>query len=211
MPLFKPRPDSPDALAPAPAPARKPTTGSGLFSHRCNRSASPLPSPPISTAESDYRSATSGRSGFFFPRPRHHASLDSLATATTSHTLRTTNSTHTTHTPDTPRTANTSATSFLGFDLSSLRGGNPGNDPHVLAAREKVATAAAAEHEAARMLLHARARVRDALEHVKGLQLEAQEEADHAKAKHAEAKVVSRDTVIRTAVLRCEMMMVFAV
>ncbi|KAJ6517603.1 hypothetical protein DFH09DRAFT_1373669 [Mycena vulgaris] len=194
MPLFKPRPDSPDALAPAPAPARKPTTGGGLFSHRRNRSASPLPSPPISTAESDYRSATSGRSGFFFPRPRRRASLDSLATATTSHTSRTTNSTHTTHIPDTPRTANTSATSFLGFDLSSLRrGGNPENDPRVLAAREKVATAAAAEHEADRALLHARARVRDALEHVKGLQLEAQEEADRAKVKHAEAKVVSRD------------------
>ena len=50
------------------------------------------------------------------------------------------------------------------------------NDPSVVAARQRVSDAEAAEREADRALMQARAAVRDARDHVKRLEQEALEE-----------------------------------
>ncbi|KAJ7707379.1 hypothetical protein B0H17DRAFT_1125195 [Mycena rosella] len=179
MPLFKPRPDDPNPTPAAAPPARH---AGGLFTRR-NRSTSPPPSPSPSE-ESDYRSATSGaasvRSGFFFPRRR--ASVDSLRSRTTVDDAASVRS-----------GATVGSRKFFGLALADLARSAPQNDPRVLIAREKVATAEAAEREADRALLHARARVRDALQHIKALELEAKEETQRAEAKQAETKLVSKD------------------
>ncbi|KAJ6624083.1 hypothetical protein B0H10DRAFT_2213129 [Mycena sp. CBHHK59/15] len=125
-----------------------------------------------SPVESDYRSATSHasvRSGFFFPRRR--ASDGSLRSGAT-------------------HTTGGGGSSFLGLNLRKY---GAHNDPQVLIAREKVATAEEAEKEADRALLHARARVREALQHIKALEAETKEEALRAKAKQVVAKLVSKD------------------
>ncbi|KAF8893450.1 hypothetical protein BD779DRAFT_1506321 [Infundibulicybe gibba] len=71
-------------------------------------------------------------------------------------------------------------------------GNNHGKDPTILAARQKVTDAEAAEKEADRALMQARAMVQEAREHVKILEREASEDARRAKAKQAEAKLVSK-------------------
>ncbi|KAG8762431.1 suppressor of hpr1 [Ceratobasidium sp. 423] len=61
-------------------------------------------------------------------------------------------------------------------------------DPHVLAARDKLAAAERAEQEADRALEHARRTVIEARDHCKQLESQAVEEARLAKAKRSEAK-----------------------
>ncbi|KAJ7471492.1 hypothetical protein B0H11DRAFT_1812259 [Mycena galericulata] len=173
MPLFKSHPDSPEPAPAPPTPPRK-TTGS-LF----RRAPSPV---------SDYRSVAthatddtrSVRSGFFFPRRR--ASADSLRSDARSIPASTAPS---------AISGTGSSSTFFGSKMS-LKKYRAQNDPKVVMAREKIATAQEAEMEADRALLHARARVRDALTHIKVLEEEAKEEAMRAKAKQAESKVVSR-------------------
>ncbi|KAH9892706.1 hypothetical protein C8Q73DRAFT_699127 [Cubamyces lactineus] len=67
-------------------------------------------------------------------------------------------------------------------------------DPSILAARQKVTEAEAAEAAADRALNDARSAVRSAKEHVKRLEQEALEEARRAKAKQAEAKTIRKST-----------------
>lgn len=65
-------------------------------------------------------------------------------------------------------------------------------DPTIVQARERVMGAEAAEAEADRALMAARESVREAREHVRRLELEAQEEARRARIKQQHAKEVSK-------------------
>ncbi|EMD33703.1 hypothetical protein CERSUDRAFT_117778 [Gelatoporia subvermispora B] len=102
-----------------------------------------------------------------------------------------------THTTDSTRTASTRSSG--GF-FSRRRSMSPSparyddikNEPSIVAARQKVNDAEAAESEADRALNMARASVREAQDHVRRLEQEALEEARRAKAKQAEAKNVSK-------------------
>ncbi|KAI0663385.1 hypothetical protein C8Q70DRAFT_949496 [Cubamyces menziesii] len=80
------------------------------------------------------------------------------------------------------RRRSSSTDSDRSFDLKK--------DPSILAARQKVSEAEAAEAAADRALNEARSAVRSAKEHVKRLEQEALEEARRAKAKQAEAKTI---------------------
>ncbi|KAJ7227448.1 hypothetical protein GGX14DRAFT_555999 [Mycena pura] len=171
MPIFKQRPGSPLAPAPASPPARQPA---GSFFSR--RTASP------DHATSDYRSAASrptsdaaSERGSFFFRSRPSSSLPTEPE------------------PDAASVTPSHSSSFFGTrSLKSFVRGGVHNDPKVLLAREKVAAASEAEREADRAVLHARARVRDALTEVEKLNEEAKEESMRAKAKHAETTLVSK-------------------
>ncbi|KAK1758043.1 hypothetical protein QBC47DRAFT_294477 [Echria macrotheca] len=87
-------------------------------------------------------------------------------------------------------------------DASSHRGGilhrSFGNgaiaelDPSIVQARERVMNAETAEREADRALMAARESVREAREHVRRLELEAEEEARRAKIKQYQAREVSK-------------------
>ncbi|KAK3342092.1 hypothetical protein B0T25DRAFT_586144 [Lasiosphaeria hispida] len=65
-------------------------------------------------------------------------------------------------------------------------------DPSIVQARERVMSAEAAERDADRALLAARESVRQASEHVRRLELEAEEEARRAKIKQYQAREVSK-------------------
>jgi hypothetical protein len=65
-------------------------------------------------------------------------------------------------------------------------------DPSIVAARERVMSAEAAEREADRALEEARRSVREAREHVRRLEEEAREEARRAKIKQYHAREVSK-------------------
>ena len=65
-------------------------------------------------------------------------------------------------------------------------------DPSIVAARERVMSAEAAERDADRALMAARESVRQAREHVRRLELEAEEEARRAKIKQYHAREVSK-------------------
>ncbi|KZT10890.1 uncharacterized protein LAESUDRAFT_721277 [Laetiporus sulphureus 93-53] len=69
---------------------------------------------------------------------------------------------------------------------------DPKNDPSIVFARQKVTEAEAAEREADRALMQARAAVQSAKEHVRNLEREISEDAKRAKAKQSEAKNVSK-------------------
>ncbi|KAK3396655.1 hypothetical protein B0T20DRAFT_276454 [Sordaria brevicollis] len=83
-----------------------------------------------------------------------------------------------------------------GSLLSRTFGNGPGTnrdvDPSIMQARERVMMAEAAERDADRALMAARESVRQAREHVRALELEAQEEARRAKIKQYHAKEVSK-------------------
>ena len=65
-------------------------------------------------------------------------------------------------------------------------------DPSIVQARERVIGAESAERDADRALMAARESVRQAREHVKRLELEAEEEARRAKIKQYHAREVSK-------------------
>ncbi|KAK4940589.1 hypothetical protein LTR10_019348 [Elasticomyces elasticus] len=65
-------------------------------------------------------------------------------------------------------------------------------DPSIVDARQRVASAEAAEREADRALVQARTAVRDAREHVKRIEMEAAEEARLAKIKQQNARDISK-------------------
>lgn len=66
------------------------------------------------------------------------------------------------------------------------------NDPSIVAARQKVTDAEAAEREADQALVQARNKVKEAKRHVEVLEREALEDAHRAKMKQAEAKIVRK-------------------
>jgi len=65
-------------------------------------------------------------------------------------------------------------------------------DPSIVAARQRVASAETAEREADRALVQARTAVREAREQVKNLEREAAEEARLAKIKQSQARDISK-------------------
>ncbi|KAK0476731.1 hypothetical protein IW261DRAFT_1566806 [Armillaria novae-zelandiae] len=67
-----------------------------------------------------------------------------------------------------------------------------GNNPTILAARQKVKDASNAERDADLALSQARNSVKEAREHVKNLEREAREGTKRAKVKQAESEVVSK-------------------
>lgn len=79
-----------------------------------------------------------------------------------------------------------------GGGLLSKFGGGDHMDPSIVQARERVLSAEAAEREADRALMAARESVRNAREHVRRLELEAEEEARLAKIKQHQAKDISK-------------------
>lgn len=97
--------------------------------------------------------------------PRRHTSLFSRhRSISPARTATTTNTTHTTHS---------------GNSVSPPRRGllhRRDEDPSIIAAKERVANAEAAEREADKALAQARVAVRDAREHIKRLEKEAAEE-----------------------------------
>jgi len=74
----------------------------------------------------------------------------------------------------------------------SFSNGNAEVDPSIVAARERVMSAETAEREADRALMAARESVREARDHVRRLELEAEEEARRAKIKQYQAREVSK-------------------
>lgn len=76
--------------------------------------------------------------------------------------------------------------------LLSKFGSNDRTDPSIVQAREQVLSAEAAEREADRALMAAREAVRNAREHVRRLEIEAEEEARLAKIKQHQAKDISK-------------------
>ncbi|KAJ7762064.1 hypothetical protein DFH07DRAFT_815129 [Mycena maculata] len=205
MSLFKhtPSPEPEPALPTGPTPsATPPSRKATSFFRRTARS--PSPPPPPSSAPSgmsDYRSAQSNpareqdgqsvRSGFFFGRRR---SADSLAPSS----LRSPTASMRSPAPapaaasiksgagsvQSGRAASIGTGRWLGLPLKK----HPANDPAVLLARAKIHSAEEAEAEADRAVLHARARVRDAMQSVGALEEESRREAEHAAAKKQEAK-----------------------
>ncbi|KAJ7649963.1 hypothetical protein FB45DRAFT_6297 [Roridomyces roridus] len=193
MPLFKTSPPPPQpATEPAPAPS---PMSSRLFHRRA-------PSESTASGISDYRSAASHptipseddnrsvRSGFFFRRRASDDSLRSPAPSITPSSFTSASRHRGTDTPHTSPEPNLSRSSSLAsrFSLRNFAS----RDPAVVMARQKVEAAREAEAEADRAIMHARARVRDALGSVKELEEEAHEGALRAKAKQAESKLVSR-------------------
>lgn len=79
-------------------------------------------------------------------------------------------------------------TSTTSSGLGSIFSRNNGVDPSIANARERVAAAENAERQADAALVQARAAVRDAQNHVKQLELEAEEEARLAKIKQGQAR-----------------------
>ncbi|CAE6442862.1 unnamed protein product [Rhizoctonia solani] len=76
------------------------------------------------------------------------------------------------------------------FGMGGQRKSDPvlDNDPHILAARDKLAAAERAEQEADRALEFSRRAVIEARDHCKQLQAQAIEDARRAKAKRSEAR-----------------------
>lgn len=72
------------------------------------------------------------------------------------------------------------------------RNHNNHEDPSIVAARERVLSAEAAERDADRALVQARAAVREAREHIKIIEHEAAEEARLAKIKQKNARDISK-------------------
>ncbi|KAL2416848.1 hypothetical protein ABEF95_009043 [Exophiala dermatitidis] len=137
-----------------------------LFGHKNNAPVEPTPNTARtrhSTSSSD--ASASGSRGFFGSR-RRSSSSDM-------------------HHPQRSNTTGKRTSGGL-FNRQSAE------DPSIVDARQRVAQAERAEHEADRALVQARAAVRDAREHVKVLEQEAAEEARLAKIKQQNAKDISK-------------------
>jgi len=120
---------------------------------------------------------TPTRKGTLFGRGNRSASPD-----------RSNKSFHTSRSSDSDSVAgSTRSRGFFGN-----RNGFPHNDPTIMSARQKVAEAEEFEKSADRALQQARASVKEARDHVKFLEKEAEDDAHRARLKQAEAKNVSR-------------------
>ncbi|KAK7900798.1 hypothetical protein LTR67_003082 [Exophiala xenobiotica] len=97
--------------------------------------------------------------------------------------------------PSPQYTDNSNGLSHAGSKRSSgggLFNRHHNEDPSILDARQRIASAEAAERDADRALMQARTAVRDAKEHVKRLEREAAEEARLAKIKQQSAKDIGK-------------------
>lgn len=115
----------------------------------------------------------------------------SSASSTNYNTHNSTHSNGYTNSPTRHSTDGSGSKRHSGGLLSKF-GGNDHMDPSIVQARERVMGAEAAEREADRALVAARESVRNAREHVRRLELEAEEEARLAKIKQHQAKDISK-------------------
>lgn len=162
--------------APAPEPEPEPAPRKGLFHSESRRQ----PSVPATTHDAPKKHGIfTGRRGSSPSPPRGRHSMSS--TSSVGHTTTTT----TTRSP-------TLQKGKTGSLLSKFGGRDSDVDPSIVAARERVMGAEAAEMEADRALDAARRHVREAKEHVKRLEEEAREEARRAKIKQHQAREVSK-------------------
>jgi hypothetical protein len=81
---------------------------------------------------------------------------------------------------------------MMGNLLGRNRNNNDMDDPSIVAARERVHMAEQAEADAERALLHARETVADAKQHVRNLEIEAQEDERRARVKAEQAKELGK-------------------
>jgi hypothetical protein len=165
MPFFTRHPEPVEEPAPVPEPEPEPKRH-GLF----NRHRDPSPTPSNATNGTRYTSTTyhtsperdAGSGGVF------RRSTDAASTGSGRRSLLSRSFGH-------------------GNGATQIE-----MDPSIVQARERVMTAEAAERDADRALVAARASVREAREHVRKLELEAQEEARRAKIKQFHAREVSK-------------------
>ncbi|KAK0654851.1 hypothetical protein B0T16DRAFT_383863 [Cercophora newfieldiana] len=178
MPLFS-RHTEPEP-APAPEPVyEQPPKKHGLFGSRRSQEVAPAPVQPVHEERPK-------RHGLFGGR-RSPSPSPSSSTRNTSSTRRTS--------PDRDGgifRRSTDASSRGGILHRSFGNGNADLDPSIVQARERVMGAEAAERDADRALIAARESVREAREHVRRLELEAEEEARRAKIKQYQARDISK-------------------
>ncbi|KAK5655994.1 hypothetical protein OQA88_5132 [Cercophora sp. LCS_1] len=168
MPLFSRHAE------PEPAPPvveQQPPKRHGLFGSKHE----PAPQPqPVVEQQPKKRSLFGGRRS---PSPVPSTSTRSTASSDSGGVFR----------------RSTDASSHRGGLLHrSFGNGNADMDPSIVAARERVVGAENAERQADRALMAARESVREAREHVRRLELEAEEEARRAKIKQYQAREVSK-------------------
>ncbi|KAH8116587.1 hypothetical protein DFH11DRAFT_1542584 [Phellopilus nigrolimitatus] len=195
MPLFGSRNSDDVAVEPVEEPALKSVEKSDArrlsFFSRHQR-----PLSPDSTAsldgynEEEHVDHTGWKAGLFGRHRSSSSSDDSMSTAR--------NSTPTV--PGSGASAGASSNKNRSFFDVHTRGGSRlhrsgsplANDPASLGARQKVSDAEKAERQADCALGEARTAVREARQHVKNLEHEAEEDARLAKLKQQEAKIVSK-------------------
>jgi len=127
-------------------------------------------------------------------RPKRHGLFGRSPSPSPSSSTRNTSSTRRTS-PDRDGgifRRSTDASSNRGILHRSFGNGNADLDPSIVQARERVMLAEGAEREADRALVAARESVREAHDHVRRLELEAEEEARRAKIKQHQARDISK-------------------
>jgi len=173
MPFFSRNAEPIEEPAPAPSVVEEPPKKHGFFGSR-NRSPSPTPSHRTdATHRTDASHSTRYSASTFHTSPDREAGSGGLF-------RRSTNATD----------ASSGRRSLLQRSFGN--GHNTELDPSIVQARERVMGAEAAERDADRALMAARESVRQAHDHVKRLELEAQEEARRAKIKQYHAREVSK-------------------
>jgi len=164
----------------APAPAVQPVHEErkhGLFGSRRQEAA------PVAAAQPVHEE-----------RPKRHGLFGRSPSPSPSSSTRNTSSTRRTS-PDRDGgifRRSTDASSNRGILHRSFGNGNADLDPSIVQARERVMLAEGAEREADRALIAARESVREARDHVRRLELEAEEEARRAKIKQHQARDISK-------------------
>ena len=166
MPFFSRNTDHVEAAPPPPPVVEEPPKRHGLFGSR-HRSTSPTPSNRTDATHSTRNTSTTYHTSP--DREGNNGSIFRRSTDAGSHSGR----------------RSLLHRSFGNGNAAEL-------DPSIVQARERVIGAEAAERDADRALMAARESVRQARDHVKRLELEAEEEARRAKIKQYHAREVSK-------------------
>jgi hypothetical protein len=178
MPLFSRNTEPEPARAPEPV-YEQPPKKHGLFGSRRSQETAPPVQQPVHEE-----------------RPKRHGLFGGRRSPSPSPTSSTRNTSSTRRTsPDRDGgifRRSTDASSNRGILRRSFGNGNADLDPSIVQARERVMVAETAEREADRALIAARDSVREAHEHVRRLELEAEEEARRAKIKQHQARDISK-------------------
>jgi hypothetical protein len=167
MPLFSRNAEPEPARAPEPV-YEQPPKKHGLFGSRRSQETAPPVQQPVHEE-----------------RPKRHGLFGSRRSPSPSPTSSTRNTSSTRRSTD-------ASSSRGGILHRSFGNGNADLDPSIVQARERVMMAETAEREADRALMAARESAREAREHVRRLELEAEEEARRAKIKQHQARDISK-------------------
>ncbi|KAK4445348.1 hypothetical protein QBC34DRAFT_164799 [Podospora aff. communis PSN243] len=179
MPLFSRNAEPEPTRAPEPV-YEQPPKKHGLFGSRRSQETAPPVQQPVHEE-----------------RPKRHGLFGSRRSPSPSPTSSTRNTSSTRRTsPDRDggifRRSTDASSSRGGILHRSFGNGNADIDPSIVQARERVMMAETAEREADRALMAARESAREAREHVRRLELEAEEEARRAKIKQHQARDISK-------------------